>query len=294
MYTGTRCAPDSKWLIVNADDFGLSERTNKGILDAHLHGIVTSSGLMLNMPALSDAINISRRHPSLDIGIHINLTWGRPLSTPGRISTLVGQDGQFMDKRALIISLLTGKVEAPHMENEIRAQIERFLSTGLAPYHMDVHQHLHAIPSVTRLIIRLAGEYGIPCLRNLKERLSPNLTTLAIRLFLMISNCGINSNSNILSSNYFAGIALTGKWNEKKKKKVRRLIFKLRPGITELVCHPGYTDPDLMPVSRLVAERQEELGLLTSPLLKNWLEEAKVTLTSYRDLLQGGWLKPHR
>ena len=285
MHTGTKGGVDSKRLIVNADDFGLSERTNKGILDAHLHGVVTSSGLLLNMPALSDAVDLSRRHPGLDTGIHINLTWGKPISAPGRIPTLVGKDGRFAGKCGLIFSLLTGRVKASHLEEEISAQIERFLDTGLTPYHIDTHQHLHAIPSVMRVFIKMAAEYAIPCLRIPKERLSPHPTALAVRLFLMISNRETGVDSGIISSDYFAGIAMTGKWNEKKKEKVRRLIFSLRPGITELMCHPGYADPGLVSVSRLVEERQEELNVLTSPLLQKWLREAGVTLTSYRDVV---------
>jgi chitin disaccharide deacetylase len=286
MQTGTRGGADSRRLIVNADDFGLSESTNKGILDAHLHGIVTGSGLLLNMPALSDAVDRARRNPGLDTGIHINLTWGRPIRAPGRIPTLVGKDGRFAGTRALIFSLLAGRVKASHLEEEVRAQIEKFLGTGLTPYHMDTHQHLHAIPSVMRVLVKMTSEYAIPCLRVPRERLSPHPTALAVRLFLMISTRETGADSGIVSSDYFTGIALTGKWNEKKKEKVRRLIFSLRPGITELMCHPGYADPGLVSFSRLVEERREELNVLTSPILKKWMREAGVSLTSYRDVVE--------
>ena len=272
--------PDSKRLIVNADDFGLSEKTNEGIVHAHLHGVITSTTLMMNMPATSHALDLIRRYPSLDTGVHINLTWGRPVCNPGRIKTLVRQDGQFMGKGSLIIRLLMGKVRASHLEDEIRAQIERFVATGLALYHMDMHQHLHAVPKVMRVVMKVARQHHVPYVRCPRERLSVNPTVLSVKLALLMAKR--EWHSEVKTSDEFTGIALEGSLTEVK---LYGLISHLPSGTTELMCHPGYYDSSISGISRLVAEREHELRILTLPKVREWLQENDVVLTNYRSLV---------
>ena len=83
-----------KQLIVNADDFGLTLGVSKGIVDAHKEGIVSSTTLMANGAAFGTAVSISRRTPGLGIGVHLNLTTGKPVSPARSIPTLVDRDGR--------------------------------------------------------------------------------------------------------------------------------------------------------------------------------------------------------
>src|SRR5256712_3264171 len=84
-----------KQLIVNADDFGLTEQVSRGILDAHREGIVTSTTLMANGGAFDAAVTLARRSPPLSVGVHLHLTQGAPLSPPSKIPTLVDGRGRF-------------------------------------------------------------------------------------------------------------------------------------------------------------------------------------------------------
>ena len=82
-------------LIVNADDFGLSESVNEGIIEAHLNGIVTSASIMANGRAFNQAIKLCHDNPSLDIGVHLLLVEERPVLAPEKVPSLVSSEGRF-------------------------------------------------------------------------------------------------------------------------------------------------------------------------------------------------------
>ncbi len=67
-------------IIINADDFGLCDGVNEAVAQAHSDGILTSATIMVNMPAAEKAVKIAKKLPSLGIGVHLNLTEGRPIS----------------------------------------------------------------------------------------------------------------------------------------------------------------------------------------------------------------------
>ena len=83
-------------LVVNADDFGISRGVNRGIVEAHRQGIVTSASLMPNLPSAEDALTRATTCPGLGLGLHLTLTAGAPLQSPHTVPTLVDADGQFL------------------------------------------------------------------------------------------------------------------------------------------------------------------------------------------------------
>lgn len=102
-------------LIVNADDFGLSGGVNEGILEAHVHGIVTSTSLMVDRGAATAAAALAREHPALSVGLHFEEPDDVDLDDPGQA------------------------------ERAFHAQLERFRAlTGRDPTHVDSHHHVHA------------------------------------------------------------------------------------------------------------------------------------------------------
>lgn len=142
-----------KRLIVNADDLGLSEGANLGILRAHHTGIVTSATVMMNMPGAVAALDLAQATPTLGVGIHLTLTGGRPLlpDVPG----LAGPDGRFR----------RDQTAAPRdeLERELRAQVAAFLACGLKPTHLDSHHHVHLqVPAVAAIVLGLAAELHVP------------------------------------------------------------------------------------------------------------------------------------
>src|SRR4030066_295788 len=90
-----------KMLIVNADDFGMSEEISDGIITAHLEGIVTSTSLMVNMPDAKRAVRLAQQTPSLDVGMHLNMTEGHPVLPPEKVPTLVNNTGEFLSDKKI-------------------------------------------------------------------------------------------------------------------------------------------------------------------------------------------------
>lgn len=151
-----------KTLVVNADDFGLAPAVNQGIVDALLAGSVTSTTLMVNMPAAEEAAALAQAHPLLGVGLHFNLTLGRPTADPASVATLLGVDGNFHPRGQLARRLLLGRIDRAHIARELDAQFARCLALGVAPTHVDSHQHAHGFPPVFDAVATLCAQRGIP------------------------------------------------------------------------------------------------------------------------------------
>jgi len=127
-----------RYLIVNGDDLGASGGVNRGILDAHRRGILTSASLMVNMPASEAAARLAREAPELGVGIHVNLTneGGDP-----------------------VVDLEDAKVCRAELERQL-ARFEDLL--GRRPTHVDSHHNVHRRPALRPLFIDLAGRHDLP------------------------------------------------------------------------------------------------------------------------------------
>src|SRR5262245_19460492 len=126
----------SRYLIVNADDFGADDGTTRGIIEAHAHGIVTSTSLMVDMPGAQSAARAAREHPRLGLGLHVNFTAGARIPDPD-------------DLRA--------------QRRELERQFDRFTDlTGQNPTHIDSHHHVHRKGDVAPAFVEFCQERGIP------------------------------------------------------------------------------------------------------------------------------------
>jgi predicted glycoside hydrolase/deacetylase ChbG (UPF0249 family) len=126
-----------RFLIVNADDFGYSRGINRGIVEAHTRGILTSTGLMVNTPATDEAVRLSQELPDLSIGLHVNFT--------NEAQRLVEYD------------------DPQICRDELRKQFDRFVQLmGRLPTHIDSHQHVHRHPGRAPFFLALAEENHIP------------------------------------------------------------------------------------------------------------------------------------
>jgi chitin disaccharide deacetylase len=140
---------EERFLVVNADDLGLSEAVNEGIFRAHAEGVVTSASLMVRQGAASAAAETATSHPELAIGLHLDL-------------------GEWIYERGEWVQayLHCETYDREAVEAECRAQLERFRALlGRDPTHLDSHQHVHESEPVSGVAEALAGELGVP-LRN--------------------------------------------------------------------------------------------------------------------------------
>ena len=135
-----------RWLIVNADDLGLSTETSRGIFHAHEHGIVTSASLMVRPAAAAEAVEQSRAYPRLSIGLHVDLgDWSFENDDWRQISEVVPLD------------------KLPKVKAEVLHQLERFRQlTGRDPTHLDSHHNVHQSQPLRRIFTRVSRELGLP------------------------------------------------------------------------------------------------------------------------------------
>src|SRR5262245_21994876 len=113
----------TKRLIVNADDFGLTAGVNRAIIEGHMRGAITSATVMANMPAFDDAVRLARDCPSLGVGLRFNITQGRPVAAASRVRSLIDGRGEFWGTSgALLKRSLTGRLNSEEIAIELRAQ----------------------------------------------------------------------------------------------------------------------------------------------------------------------------
>jgi len=260
----------NKRLIVTADDFGLTEKVSEAIIRAHRDGIVTSASLMVNAPAFECAVTLAKENPTLDIGLHLNLT-NDPFA-------------------------FAAAARSADIEQETQRQIKKALGTGLQITHIDGHKHVHLIPKVFKVLSRLAPQYGIRALRTMRTR-TPRLGSLLRRhsaaRAAILKQYGFAETARLIWSMYsrqpigpdhFYGIAETGFFDLEA---FRNIIDDLAVGTHEVMCHPGYLDADLSSTpTRLLAQREHELQMLTSREARELIHRAGIQLASYRDILK--------
>jgi hopanoid biosynthesis associated protein HpnK len=281
-------------LVVNADDFGISRGVNRGIVDAHRDGLVTSASLMPNLPSAEDALTRASICPDLGLGLHLTLTAGRPLCRPAEVPTLVDPDGRFLLLGALLARLSTGKVRRDDLRRELTAQIEWALRRGMRPSHLDSHHHVHTHPVVAPIVVGLAREHGIGWVRCPVERaLSLGLLSLVPRdAFRTVAISAFGTLTRVLArraglqtTGHFRGIGLGTGFGEDG------LISTLRalpPGLTELMTHPGFPDDELARHTVFAEGRDRELAALTAPSARDLIRRGRIRLTSFAWLSDRG------
>jgi hopanoid biosynthesis associated protein HpnK len=276
-------------LVVHADDFGLSEPINDGILKAHRNGVLTSASLMANGRGFEHAVSICRQVPTLDVGVHLTLVEERPVLDAPSVTTLVDENGRF-HRRATVLAqrYFRRKISIEQVHSELDAQIRKVLSHGIRVTHLDGHQHAHMLPRILRVTVDLARRYGIRFLRFPAEQVALYMLAKREAFTRLPQLAGLNflsflgRNASIRRTDHFVGFFLGGKLN---KANLLRVIQHLpRRGTCELMCHPGIDDPQ--PTHAHWGYRwAEELDALLDREVAEALRRRPVQLTSYRELL---------
>ncbi|EPE61750.1 ydjC-like family protein [Exiguobacterium sp. S17] len=224
-------------VLINADDFGLTTGVNRGIIDSHVHGIVNSATLMMNGYAVDEAVALAKLHPGLHVGVHLALTWGRPLAKTS--SPLTKEDGTFRYTNRF----LTEAAPDPELVYlEWKAQIEAFRATGLSLHHLDSHHHVHGWPAIQDVIVRLAEEY---------DTTFRALTTLNARRDLWVTE-------RFSDQFYDDGVS-------------RATLDAIQPGDSiEVMVHPADIDEILPSVTSYLVQRLLEKQLLIDYERPDW------------------------
>lgn len=281
-----------KKVIINADDFGLSLGVNEGIILAYQRGILTSTTLLANMPAFEHAVSLARENEGLGVGAHLNIVRGRPLSPSERVRTLTDEDGNFPSSlHALIRKLIRGKIRTEEIEEEFRRQIEKIQRAGIRISHLDSEKHTHGLPSVLRIVIRLANDYNIKKIRwihefGLSKRLLGSTKALAASWAFSSSKKAIKQ-GGVSVPDRFYGLCASGHMTASR---LGRILSRLKDGVTEIMVHPGFISPDLVELEKNIGHfyinkhREKELRAILDPGLRRIIEERNIGLINFHQL----------
>jgi hypothetical protein len=267
---------DSKLLILHADDLGAAHSINAASFAGLENGAVTSASAMVPTPWIGEVAAYARAHPNADLGLHLTLTsewetyrWGS-VESADKVSSLFDAAGMFPNDEKLVAA----NAKPVEVEREIRAQINRAISLGIHPTHLDSHMgSLFTTPELIAIYVKVAHEYRLPF--------------LAIKgSALAAPQAGITPRDVLLDALIIADRPVSrDQWKEFYLNAVRNL----KPGLTEIIVHLGYDDSELQAV--MVnhepfgsAWRQRDYDVLTSPEFKKALQDNHVILVTWREL----------
>jgi predicted glycoside hydrolase/deacetylase ChbG (UPF0249 family) len=280
-------------IIINADDFGLSEGINRAVEQAHTDGILTSATIMPNMPASEQAVSIAKRLPDLGIGVHLNLMEAPPLSQDDCVAVLLDDEGILAcTPGKLTIKSLLSKTVRTAIKAELAAQIEWVIDKGIKPTHLDSHKHIHAYPVIFPIVCSLAKSFDISAIRwsfepkQVCARPWPFTTAAGRKRASIVRKMAVINrlqSSGFLKTGALLGIAHTGKIDRSFWRALARYGNDLAP-VVEVMTHPGYPQGLETVNTRLIRQRKIELDALCSEQTRRFLRDAGMVLVHYGQL----------
>lgn len=268
-------------VIFNADDFGMSKGVNAAIYKAHTEGVLNSTSIMINLKHVPEALELAKEMPSLNIGLHGNLTVGKSLLNPARVSLLVDEKGNFNNSfiKLLWLSIIKPNMFKYQVRAEIKAQIDRARELGINLSHIDSHHHVHMIPAIFKIFRSLQKEYGISRIRFVNENPLRTIKTAesyewvsdgGLLKSLVLSTCAIINHFlwGFETNTYFYSIIHTCKLSRDKFKDISipggydSIEIGIHPGIPEI---DKQFAGDLYDDNVLNEYREKELEALMDP-----------------------------
>lgn len=293
----------AKYLIVNADDYGMCNAANEAVEELFLGGWLKSSTIMMPCPGAEHAVQFSIDHPEYAIGIHTTLTseWGKyrwkPL-TDGK--TLLDEEG-FMWHES---DQVEKNASYEDIEKEVRAQIDLAHKMGMKPSHIDNHMgslygHYTGRLGLSKLALKICGSYGYAYRLYTKadKRICPNGTPYPLYAAVTILSKLWGKKYNVVIPDYL----LFPDWNDDMRvsyEVYRDTILKIwtdipEGGVTETFVHPSVESDELKGITGRWLDRVWEYQLMKDPYVHQYLKDHGVELISYRELIKmkGGTVK---
>lgn len=266
-------------LIVNADDLGMHPAIDRGILEAHANGVLTSTTVLVTGRTARSAVQQAQRQ-GLAMGVHLAaVTRLAPAADPASVRSLA--PGGFFRASWLhfLGDIARGRISLEELRLEWEAQIALAADLGFQPDHLDTHQHLHLLPGIQSIVVDLAHKHRlpvrVPTARILRWR--PSLTNAKV---MMLSALGLGLRFRVPQTVAMVGIDSAGGLDEAQ---FIALLDRLPSGVTELGCHPGL-HPGVVPEDPLWAYDWDlELRCLTSQRVKDALSARRISLTTYAE-----------
>ena len=273
----------SKLLIINSDDYGRTPEISRGIREAHLRGVVTSTTCMMNISTTPADIAIALRETQrLGLGVHLVLTAERPLLPRDHVKTITNEDGSFL-KLATLISRID-QIDVREVKAEWKTQIELFVKTaGRKPTHLDSHHHSsYFSPALFRAMLELAREYdcairlpvvyGSDEMAGLPSELIGPIKEYAPKLLKEFNP----RRPNAFFASFYDVLAT--------RAELEKLFNEVKDGTCEIMCHPGHVDEAFAKESSYNKQRETEFEILTDPAIKQAIHAHSIELINFNDI----------
>lgn len=267
-------------LVVNADDFGLSEGVNEAVCRLHDAGVLTSASLLVAGPAAWDAVRLAAARPALAVGLHVAVVAAPALLPPSEIPSLVSAAGRFTERSIAAGLCYTFLPRCRRdLRREITAQFAAFHDLGLPWSHVDTHRHFGLAPVVFRILLRLCATYRVPALRvpeddfTLHRRLAPDDARRQRVLGAALAFFCRRQRPRLAEFGLFAADRCLGTFRSGRldTRYLCRLIEALPAGNFELHCHPD----------RATERGRGEMAALLSPEFARALRSRGVRLVTH-------------
>lgn len=285
-----------RFLIVNADGFGFTPGVSKGIAESIEKGIVKSTSCVVNFGNEEEFETYRKTLSKVSVGIHFNLTVGKPISPVDEIPSLVNKNGFFWGEK-FPQKVFLKKIEKGEVEKELLKQANILTRNGYKISHWDGHQNQHLYPVFFKSAIKVAKEIGIPCMRTHNRLLvASNFSgngiyylaryyfknprrffTHSFSRFLMVY---AKQNGMLMADR----LITPGYLDHSSKNQIETwelVLNKIPLGINEIYCHPGYPDEILRENAYYVDQRKHELEILTSKKIKELVEINNIRLINF-------------
>jgi predicted glycoside hydrolase/deacetylase ChbG (UPF0249 family) len=269
-------AADARVLILNADDFGMCHDQNEGVIRGLQEGLFTSSTILVTCPWFEEAAEFARNYPAADLGVHLTLTaeWDRYKWGP-----VLGRDAvpSLVDARGYLRQTVAQVYEHARLdeaEAELRAQIEKAFAAGIDATHLDSHMGtLQLRADYHEIYARLADEYRLPIRLASRRRIG---TEGMGAILDQLDAAGVVTPDHLVFYGPSSVAETESYWTN--------LIRTLKPGLTEILCHPALARYELKSCARDALQREADFHYFTSDKTRQLIKDECVEMVGFREL----------
>ncbi|MGB5834692.1 MAG: ChbG/HpnK family deacetylase [Thiohalocapsa sp.] len=284
MRTANNALSTTKYLVINADDFGYYRCVSQGIVEAARAGVVSATSVMANRPGVDQQIPTLLQLTGIDVGVHLNITCGEPLTDALRARI---PDTEMPGKFWWALRIPFASRLLRDVGDEWRAQITKCLTLGVDVRFLNSHEHVHMLPRLLSLVLELAQDFNIPFIRHSQPDWFYSSTTRSlVRNGLLQGLCAVQNRAlKQMPMPRMFGMSASGTLNMDY---LDAMTAQLEHGVAgELMCHPGLCDPSQISNPRVRAYHawNLEYATLVSEEFAKLRERENVQLVRFSDLV---------